>query len=73
MIGLGGYASGAATQSASAENAVRIAAGGLPAAFFLGAVANMLMYPLTEKVFRTLVAETAERRAADAAAAGAKP
>jgi glucuronide carrier protein len=71
MIGLGGYVSGAATQSEGAENAVRIAAGGLPAAFFLGAVAIMLMYPLTEKVFRTLVAEMAGRRAA--AAAGAAP
>ena len=73
MIGLGGYVSGAATQSDSAENAVRIAAGGLPAAFFLGAVAIMLTYPLTEKVFRTIVAEMAGRRAAAAAVAGAAP
>jgi glucuronide carrier protein len=66
MIGLGGYVSGAATQSAGAETAVRLAAGGLPAVLFLGAVAVMLVYPLTEKVFRTLVAEMAERRAAAA-------
>jgi glucuronide carrier protein len=68
MIGLGGYVSGAATQSDSAENAVRIAAGVLPAAFFLGAVAVMLIYPLTEKVLRGLVADMAERRAATALA-----
>jgi hypothetical protein len=29
-------------------------------------VAVMFVYPLTEKVFRTLIAETAERRAAAA-------
>jgi glucuronide carrier protein len=63
MLGLGGYVSGAAIQSDSAENAVRIASGALPGAFFLGAVAVMLIYPLTEKVLRGLVADMAERRA----------
>jgi glucuronide carrier protein len=66
MIGLGGYVSGAATQSAGAETAVRIAAGGLPAVLFLASVAVMFVYPLTEKVFRTLIAEMAEQRAAAA-------
>jgi glucuronide carrier protein len=66
MIGLGGYVSGAATQSAGAETAVRLAAGGLPAVLFLASVAVMFVYPLTEKVFRTLIAEMAERRAATA-------
>jgi glucuronide carrier protein len=62
-IGLGGYASGAADQSDAAVRSIRVAAGILPAAVILGATAVMLTYSLTEKVFRGLVGELAERRA----------
>ena len=62
-IGLGGYVAGAATQNPAAETSIRIAAGGLPAAAFLAATAVMLAYPLTEKAFRRLIADLAERRA----------
>jgi glucuronide carrier protein len=68
-IGLGGYVSGAASQSADAINSVRVAAGGIPAATLLAAGAVMLAYPLSEKAFRRLVAETAERRATAATSA----
>ena len=62
-IGLGGYVSGAATQSDAAVNSIRVAAGALPGAVMLAAAAVMLAYPLTEKAFRSLVADLAERRA----------
>jgi glucuronide carrier protein len=65
-IGLGGYVSGAASQSDAAERSIRVAAGALPAAVILGATAVMLTYPLTERAFRGMVAEVAERRAAAA-------
>lgn len=72
-IGVGGYISGAAAQTDSAVTSIRVAAGILPAAVILGATAIMLAYPLTEKVFRRVVAELAQRRAASemSAAAGA--
>ena len=63
-IGFGGYVSGAATQSDAAVTSIRVAAGVVPAVAVAAAVAVMLAYPLTEKAFRTLVAELAERRAA---------
>jgi glucuronide carrier protein len=63
-IGLGGYVSGSAVQSDGAVNAIRVAAGIVPAVAVAGATAVMLVYPLTESAFRTLVAELAERRAA---------
>ena len=63
-IGLGGYVSGASAQSDAALTSIRVAAGIVPAAAVGAAVAVMLAYPLTEKAFRTLVAELAERRAA---------
>jgi glucuronide carrier protein len=62
-IGLGGYVSGAANQSDAALTSIRVATGGIPAAVMLAAAAVMLAYPLTEKAFRTLVAELAERQA----------
>jgi glucuronide carrier protein len=62
-IGFGGYVSGAAVQSDAAVNSIRIAAGIVPAVAVAAATAVMLAYPLTEKAFRTLVAELAERRA----------
>lgn len=63
-IGLGGYISGAAAQSDGAVTSIRVAAGIVPAVAVAAAAAVMLTYPLTEKVFRDLVAELAERRAA---------
>jgi glucuronide carrier protein len=65
-IGLGGYVSGAATQSDGALTSIRVAAGIVPAVAVAAAAGVMLAYPLTEKAFRTLVAELAERRAAGA-------
>jgi glucuronide carrier protein len=62
-IGLGGYVSGAATQSDAALTSIRVAAGVVPAVAVAAAAAVMLAYPLTERAFRTLVAELAERRA----------
>jgi glucuronide carrier protein len=68
-IGLGGYISGGASQTDAALTSIRVAAGALPAGLILGAVAVMLAYPLTEKAFRAMVAETAQRRVGEAAAA----
>ncbi|HWO48519.1 MAG TPA: glycoside-pentoside-hexuronide (GPH):cation symporter [Solirubrobacterales bacterium] len=62
-IGLGGYVSGAESQPDGAETAIRVAAGALPAGFILASAAVMLAYPLSERVFRRIVAELAERRA----------
>jgi glucuronide carrier protein len=63
-IGLGGYVEGAATQPGSATDAIKAAAGLVPGAFILIAVIIMAAYPLTEDVFRRIVREVAERRAA---------
>lgn len=65
-IGLGGYIATAKTQAGSALTSIRVAAGIIPATLFLAAAAVMLVYPLTEKAFRAIVAEMAERRAAAA-------
>jgi glucuronide carrier protein len=62
-IGIGGYISGSATQTEAAVTSIRIAAGVVPAALAIGAVLVMLAYPLTERAFRDMVAETAQRRA----------
>jgi glucuronide carrier protein len=62
-LGLGGYVSGAGTQTGSALTSNRVAAGIIPAAFMLAATAVMLVYPLTERAFRAIIAEMAERRA----------
>lgn len=63
-IGIGGYVSGAAAQSDAAVTSIRVAAGIVPAVAVAAAVAVMLAYPLTERAFRGVVAELAERRAA---------
>jgi glucuronide carrier protein len=63
-IGFGGYVSGMATQTDTALTSIRIAAGIVPAVAVVAATAVMLAYPLTEQVFRTTIAELAERRAA---------
>ena len=63
IIGAGGYVASATVQSHSALTSIRLAAGIVPAALTLAASAVMLAYPLTEKAFRAMVAEVAERRA----------
>ena len=56
--------SGGHSQSGAAITSIRVAAGArFPAAAILAAAAVMLAYPLTEKVFHTVVSELAERRA----------
>ena len=67
-IGLGGYISGAATQTSEAVTAIRLAFGVVPAVAALAAGAVMLTYPLTEKAFRAIVAEMAQRRVAETVA-----
>jgi len=62
-IGLGGYVSGAAAQPDSAVAAIKTAAGLVPAAFILAAIAVMSAYPLTEEKFREIVREVARHRA----------
>jgi glucuronide carrier protein len=63
-IGLGGYVSGAASQSGAAVTSIKVAAGAIPAVVILGATAVMLLYPLTEQALRRMVSETAAARAA---------
>jgi len=67
-IGIGGYISGSHTQTDAAVTSIRVAAGAVPAALVLAAVAVMLAYPLTERAFRALVAEMAQRRVAETVA-----
>jgi glucuronide carrier protein len=62
-LGIGGYISGAASQSHGAVTSIKIAAGIVPAVAVAAAVAIMLAYPLTERAFRAVVAELAEKRA----------
>jgi glucuronide carrier protein len=66
-IGLGGYVSGAASQTDAAVASIKVAAGIVPAVAVAAAAAVMLAYPLTEKAFRGVVAELAARRAEGAA------
>jgi glucuronide carrier protein len=61
-IGLGGYVSGAASQPETATHAIGVAAGVVPAVFFVGAIAAISAYPLTQERFRRLVAELAQHR-----------
>ena len=61
-IGLGGYVSGAASQSDAAVTSIKVAAGAIPAAVILAATAVMVLYPLTEQALRRMVAEMAVRR-----------
>jgi glucuronide carrier protein len=62
-IGLGGYVEGAGAQPDGAVAAIKTAAGLVPAAFILAAIAAMSAYPLTEAKFREIVREVARRRA----------
>jgi glucuronide carrier protein len=70
VIAFGGYVGGAKVQSGGAVDAIRLAAGIVPAVFILIGIAIFFRYPLTEQTFTRMVAETAERRAARAATAG---
>jgi glucuronide carrier protein len=64
-IGLGGYIAGkGVVQTESAKTAIKVAAGLVPAGFIVVALAIIFFYPLTEKVFREVVADVAARRAA---------
>jgi glucuronide carrier protein len=63
-LGLGGYVSGAATQTEAGLASIRVAVGLIPAVAILVAGLIMFAYPLTEDVYRRIVGETAERRAA---------
>ena len=65
-IGLGGYVSGAPSQTDAAVTSIRVAAGAVPAAVILAPRPVMLAYPLTEQAFREMVAEMAQRRAGEA-------
>jgi glucuronide carrier protein len=62
-IGLGGYVSGASSQSGAALTSIRVAAGALPAAVILTATAVMLTYPLSEKTSAGWSVKVAARRA----------
>src|SRR3954466_8404180 len=62
-LGFGGYVSGKnVVQTESAVQAVKLAAGVVPAVFVIVSLAIMAIYPLTEARFRQIVAETTERR-----------
>lgn len=62
-IGVGGYISGAQTQSEGAVWALRFTAGALPAVCLAIAAAVMLAYPLTEQAFSAIIVGIANRRA----------
>ena len=75
-IGFGGYVAQSETQPDSAINAIKIAAGVVPAAVVFIALAIMFAYPLTESRFREIVREVAQRRVArqvEAARSGPSP
>lgn len=61
-IGLAGYVGGAEVQSATALWGIRAAAGIVPIGCAAVGIAIMAFYPLTEKRFRDVTAEVAERR-----------
>jgi glucuronide carrier protein len=67
VIAFGGYVGGSVAQTEGALDAIRYAAGFIPAAFILIGIAIFFRYPLTERTFTRMVAETAARRAARAA------
>ncbi len=69
-LSIGGYAANASVQSHSALQSIRAAAGGLPCALVLLATAVMVAYPLTERAFRALIADVAQRRAVAARSPG---
>jgi len=63
-IALGGYVSGSATQDQNALHAIRYASGFIPVMFIVIGILIFVRYPLTERTFATMVAETQARRTA---------
>lgn len=72
-IGLGDYMASARVQTGGAVTSIRVAAGVVPAVVIAAAGMVMLGYHLTEKTFRTIVAEVAQRRASAELEAVAEP
>jgi glucuronide carrier protein len=66
-IALGGYVGGSATQSQGALDAIRYASGFIPVVFIVIGMLIFFRYPLTERTFAAMVAETQARRLAAAA------
>ena len=62
VIAAGGYSGDAVEQSESSLWSIRLAAGLIPAGFIVLALVVIFFYPLTEKFFSELVAETKARR-----------
>ncbi|PPL20359.1 glucuronide transporter [Microterricola pindariensis] len=69
----GGYAAGAAEQTAHAELGIRAGAGLIPLVASAVAILFMVFYPLTDAKHKQIVAEIAERRALTGAAAPITP
>ena len=63
-LGFVGYVAQQEVQSQATQDGIRYIAGFVPALFILIGVLIMVVYPLTEARFRTMVAEVAARRAA---------
>ncbi len=61
-VGLTGYVGGAEVQSTTALWGIRAAAGIVPIGCAAVGIAVTAFYPLTEKRFRDMTAEVAERR-----------
>ena len=62
VIAAGGYSGEAVRQSDEALWSIRLAAGLIPAGFIVLAITVIFFYPLTEKFFAQMVAETKARR-----------
>lgn len=63
VIAAGGYSGEVVRQSDEALWSIRLAAGLIPAGFIVLAITVIFFYPLTEKFFAQMVAETKARRA----------
>jgi glucuronide carrier protein len=61
-IAWGGYVGGASIQDPGALNAIRYASGFIPVVFILIGMLIFFRYPLTERTFSRMVAETQARR-----------
>ncbi len=61
-IAWGGYVGGASIQDPGALNAIRYASGFIPVVFILIGMLIFFRYPLTERTFSKMVAETQARR-----------
>lgn len=68
-LGFAGYVAGSKVQTAGTVDGIQLIAGFVPAVFILIGVGIMLVYPLTEKRFTSMVGEVAQRRADREAAA----